>query len=142
MNGTIIKALSGFYYVYHDHSIYACKARGKFRKMNIKPLVGDEVVFQIENGTEGYILEIKERKNSLIRPQIANIDQAFIIVSAHEPDFQRMLCNKFLMMVENLKIHPIIVITKMDLVEENDEVYLDDSALRLGDRIDMPFWRK
>ena len=123
MEGIIIKALSGFYYVYSDGQTYACKARGKFRKMNIKPLVGDHVDFQIENKDEGYILSIHDRTNSMIRPPISNIDQALIIVSAREPDFQRSLLNKFLLMVENMKIHPVIIITKMDLVSEEDPVH-------------------
>ncbi len=123
MEGKIIKALAGFYYVYSEGEIYACKARGKFRKMDIKPLVGDQVTFQIENETEGYVLDIQERRNSLVRPPIANIDQAYIVVSAKEPDFGRTLLNKFLLMVENLNIHPVIIITKMDLVDCKDPIY-------------------
>lgn len=117
MRGIIMKALSGFYYVYSDHQIYTCKARGKFRKMSLKPLVGDYCEFQVENNNEGYILSIDERTNSLVRPPIANIDQAYILVSAKEPDFQRMLLHKFLLVIEHLNIHPIIVVTKMDLAD-------------------------
>lgn len=118
--GKIIKALSGFYYVKVKDEIYECKARGKFRKQAFKPLVGDEVEFQVENQNEGYILKIKPRKNELIRPPICNIDQALIVVSAKEPDFSTLLLDKFLLMIENLKIKPIICVTKWDLVMQDD----------------------
>ena len=61
--GKIVKALSGFYYVFSDNKVIQCRSRGVFRKNKINPLVGDEVVFQAENDLEGYILEVKERKN-------------------------------------------------------------------------------
>lgn len=118
--GKIIKALSGFYYVKVKDEIYECKARGKFRKQAFKPLVGDEVEFQVENQNEGYILKIKPRKNELVRPPICNIDQALIVVSAKEPDFSTLLLDKFLLMIENLKIKPIICVTKWDLVMQDD----------------------
>lgn len=118
--GKIIKALSGFYYVKVQDEIYECKARGKFRKQAFKPLVGDEVEFQVENQNEGYILKIKPRKNELVRPPICNIDQALIVVSAKEPDFSTLLLDKFLLMIENLKIKPIICVTKWDLVMQDD----------------------
>ena len=118
--GKIIKALSGFYYVKVKDEFYECKARGKFRKQAFKPLVGDEVEFQVENQNEGYILKIKPRKNELVRPPICNIDQALIVVSAKEPDFSTLLLDKFLLMIENLKIKPIICVTKWDLVMQDD----------------------
>lgn len=121
--GKIIKALSGFYYVKSADKIYACKARGKFRNQSFKPLVGDYVSFQIENGNEGYILKIFERTNELVRPPICNIDQAIIVVSAKEPDFSTLLLDKFLMLVEQKNIHPVICITKIDLVSKDDIVY-------------------
>lgn len=126
--GKIIKALSGFYYVVSENKIYECKARGKFRKQSFKPLVGDEVDFQIENGDKGYILSVFPRKNVLIRPPICNIDQALIVVSAKEPDFSTLLLDKFLLMVENKNIAPIICITKSDLLSKNEPIYqeIDD----------------
>ena len=80
--GKIIKALSGFYYVKSNDTIFQCRGRGVFRKNNITPLVGDNVVFTAENDREGYIMEIKERENELVRPPIANVDQAILIFSA------------------------------------------------------------
>ncbi len=121
--GKIIKALSGFYYVQNDTGIYMCKARGKFRNSDLKPLVGDNVDFQIENLTEGYILNIYPRSNSLIRPNVSNVDQAVIVVSAKEPDFSTLLLDKFLLLVEHMNIKPIICITKMDLVSSDDPIF-------------------
>ncbi|MFF2445893.1 ribosome small subunit-dependent GTPase A [Neobacillus sp. NPDC058068] len=113
--GKIVKALSGFYYVLHNEELTQCRGRGVFRKNKITPLVGDEVVFQAENDLEGYILEVKERKNELVRPPIANVDQAILVFSAVEPDFSTVLLDRFLVLVEFNHIEPLICITKMDL---------------------------
>ncbi|WP_075980971.1 ribosome small subunit-dependent GTPase A [Bacillus massilinigeriensis] len=113
--GKIIKAISGFYYVLSDDKTIQCRGRGVFRKNKITPLVGDEVVFEAENDTDGYILEVKERKNELVRPPIANVDQAFLVFSAVEPDFSPALLDRFLVLVEFNHIKPIILISKVDL---------------------------
>lgn len=119
--GKIIKALSGFYYVFENGQVTQCRGRGVFRKQKITPLVGDDVVFQAENEQEGYIMEIKERKNELVRPPVANIDQAILVFSAVEPDFSTMLLDRFLVLVEFNHIRPIICITKMDLTTAEEE---------------------
>lgn len=116
MQGRIIKSLSGFYYVLTEDKVIQCRGRGIFRKNNITPLVGDHVVFEAENDNEGYILEIKERKNELIRPPISNVDQAILVFSAVEPDFNPLLLDRFLVLIEEIQIKPIICISKMDLV--------------------------
>ncbi|WP_100404522.1 ribosome small subunit-dependent GTPase A [Bacillus solitudinis] len=116
--GLIIKALSGFYYVQNENGIFQCRGRGNFRNRNIKPLVGDEVEFEAENRTDGYILEVFERKNELIRPPISNVDQALLVFSAQEPDFSTLLLDKFLVHIEANNIVPIIVISKTDLLNE------------------------
>ncbi|MED3624272.1 ribosome small subunit-dependent GTPase A [Neobacillus thermocopriae] len=116
--GKIVKALSGFYYVLHNDQLIQCRGRGVFRKNKITPLVGDEVVFQAENEQEGYILEIKDRKNELVRPPIANVDQAILVFSAVKPDFSTALLDRFLVLVEFNHIEPIICISKMDLANE------------------------
>ncbi len=117
--GKIVKALSGFYYVLENDKLIQCRGRGVFRKNKVTPLVGDEVVFQAENDLEGYILEVKERKNELIRPPIANVDQAILVFSALEPDFSTVLLDRFLVLVEYNHIEPLICITKMDLTNED-----------------------
>ncbi|MFB6497484.1 ribosome small subunit-dependent GTPase A [Bacillus haynesii] len=117
--GKIIKALSGFYYVLDSDQIIQCRGRGVFRKNKVTPLVGDDVVYQADNDKEGYILEIKDRFNELVRPPISNVDQAVLVFSAKEPTFSTSLLDRFLVLVEAADIRPIICITKMDLVDDD-----------------------
>lgn len=114
--GKIIKALSGFYYVLSEGKVIQCRGRGVFRKQKITPLVGDYVLFEASSQTDGYIMEVRERKNELVRPPIANVNQAILVFSAVEPDFSSILLDRFLVLVESKKIRPIIVINKMDLL--------------------------
>ncbi len=124
--GKIIKALSGFYYVLtDDNQVIQCRGRGVFRLNKVTPLVGDEVVFQAENETEGYILEVKDRKNELVRPPISNVDQAILVFSAVEPDFSTALLDRFLVLVEFNRIKPIICITKMDLTSADERAMME-----------------
>ena len=116
MEGIIIKNQSNDYTVRTKNGIYVCKPRGKFRQENITPLVGDFVVIDDINK---YLLEIKPRKNSLIRPSIANIDIAIIATSVKEPNFDSNLLDKLLTIIEYNNITPIICLTKIDLL--NDE---------------------
>ncbi|MHC5252981.1 ribosome small subunit-dependent GTPase A [Listeria kieliensis] len=121
LEGQIIKALSGFYYVYSDGKTYQTRARGNFRKRKLTPLVGDDVVFQADNTTDGYILEILPRENELVRPQIANIDIAILVFSATEPTFSTNLADRFLVAIEKEDITPVICISKMDIASENEQ---------------------
>ncbi|AKO93884.1 ribosome small subunit-dependent GTPase A [Priestia filamentosa] len=123
--GKIIKALSGFYYVLSGDETIQCRGRGVFRKQKVTPLVGDEVTFQAENDKEGYVLGLEERKNSLVRPPIANVDQAILVFSAVEPTFSTTLLDRFLVLVESHDIEPIICITKLDLLLEEQKKELD-----------------
>lgn len=118
MQGRIIKALAGFYYVEKDGQVYQTRARGNFRKKGQTPYVGDFVDFSAEENSEGYILKIADRKNSLVRPPIVNIDQAVVIMSAKEPDFNSNLLDRFLVLLEHKQIKPLIYISKMDLLED------------------------
>ena len=118
--GKIIKALSGFYYVLSNDLIYQARARGLFRKTEESPLVGDEVKFQIENENEGYITEILPRKNALVRPPVANIDQLLLTASLKSPDFSFYLLDRFIAYSEAHDIEPVIIITKNDLNEDTD----------------------
>ncbi|MHC5377164.1 ribosome small subunit-dependent GTPase A [Listeria welshimeri] len=121
LEGQIIKALSGFYYVFSEGKVYQCRARGNFRKRNISPLVGDDVEFQVENKTDGYILDVMSRENSLVRPPVANIDIAILVFSAVEPDFSKNLADRFLVAIEKEDIQPVICISKMDLATEAEK---------------------
>ena len=136
MQGRIIKALAGFYYVEADGQIYQTRARGNFRKKGQTPYVGDFVDFSAEENSEGYILKIHERKNSLVRPPIVNIDQAVVIMSAKEPDFNANLLDRFLVLLEQKDMDPIIYISKMDLVEERAEM---DAFKAIYEKIGYPF---
>lgn len=118
MQGIIVKSLAGFYYVESEGQVYQTRARGNFRQKGQKPYVGDWVDFSAEDQSEGYILAIHERKNSLVRPPIVNIDQAVVIMSAKEPDFNANLLDRFLVLLEQKGIHPIVYISKTDLLED------------------------
>lgn len=114
IKGKIIKQISNDYTVKSD-KLYVCKPRGKFRNMNISPLVGDEVIIK-----DNYILEILPRKNELSRPSISNIDKAIIITSLKSPDFSSNLLDKFLAIIEYNNIKPIIIFTKRDLLNAEE----------------------
>lgn len=118
MKGQIVKIISNLYTVSSNGKIYECHSRGKFRKENITPVVGDYVIF---DDREKYILEIEKRKNSLIRPMVANIDQAFIITSVKVPMFSTNLLDKLLIVIENNNIKPVICLTKLDLLSREEK---------------------
>lgn len=115
MIGKVIKHISNDYTVRVDDLTYICKPRGKFRKLNITPLVGDNVRIDIENK---YILDILDRKNELTRPSVANVDQVVIVTSVKIPDFSSNLLDKLLNIIEFNNIKPIICFTKLDLLDE------------------------
>ena len=123
-----MKGIAGFYYVYaEDGEVYECKAKGIFRKENQKPLVGDDVEIQIldREEKEGSITSILPRRNSLIRPAVANVDQAFVIFAAENPKPNLMLLDRFLIMMEREGIPAVICFNKKDLVspEELEDLY-------------------
>lgn len=122
MQGRIIKALAGFYYVEAEGQVYQTRARGNFRKKGQTPYVGDWVEFSAEEQSEGYILAILERKNELVRPPIVNIDQAVVLVSVREPNLNLNLLDRFLVLLEHKGISPIIYLTKTDLLEDSAEL--------------------
>lgn len=116
MQGQIIKQVSNDYSVLLINSdIVICKARGKFRKLGLTPLVGDYVII---NEKDQYITEILPRKNLLIRPSIANVDQAIVVTSTQIPAFSTNLLDKLLVTIEFNNIKPIICLTKLDLISD------------------------
>lgn len=117
--GQIRKALSGFYYVKHDGQVYQTRGRGNFRNRNITPLVGDWVEFESSNETDGYVLEVLERNNELIRPQVANIDLGVVVTSCVKPNFSYNLLDRFLVTLESKQIQPLIYVTKMDIASDD-----------------------
>ena len=126
--GQIMKALSGFYYVLDEDGkrYIQCRGRGVFRNRQISPLVGDIVDYKADNDLEGTILHVYDRKNELVRPPIANIDQAILVFSAKQPDFHPLLLDRFLVAIEQHGIQPVICLTKMDLVPENEKPKIKD----------------
>ena len=118
----IIKNISNQYEVlFEDGSIQTCVAMGKVR-LDKKPLVGDHVLVEEFDSKYG-IQKILERKNSLIRPAIANVDQALIVMSAFEPDFSTTLVDRLIFLISYANIKPVLCVTKMDLVKPNDPIY-------------------
>lgn len=122
MQGTIISIDSRQSKVYSDGIVYLCDARGKL-KNNLKPHVGDHVVFSVldEKNNQGIIEQIDDRKNELYRPKIVNIDQVIIVTAAKKPNLATYILNKYLAMLEIKDIKPILVFTKIDLLTSTDQ---------------------
>ena len=111
MQGKIVKGIAGFYYVHVVESgLYECKAKGIFRKEKMKPLVGDVVEIDVldEEEKKGNIVDIVERKNELIRPAVANIDQALVVFAVTKPKPHFNLLDRFLVMMESKNI-PVLL---------------------------------
>lgn len=123
--GMIIKATGGFYYVLSDETVYECRARGVFRKNETTPLVGDKVTISVLPNEKGYIHEIHERKNSLVRPPLANLDQLVMVISVAEPAPNLLVMDKLISIAEMQNVEPVIVFTKTDLADPKSyaEIY-------------------
>ena len=135
MQGKIIKGIAGFYYVYgEDEVLYECKAKGIFRKDNQKPLVGDNVEITILDQQEqtGNLIRILPRKNSLIRPAVANVDQAFVIFALENPKPNFMLLDRFLIMMEQAEVPAVICFNKKDLASEEETRTLCETYRNCG----------
>ena len=121
MEGRIIRGVGGFYYVHvPDEGVYECRARGIFRKEKIKPLVGDRVLIHVTDpkDMEGSLDGILPRKNALIRPAAANVDQALVVFAAASPDPNLNLLDRFLINMRRQGIPTLICFNKTDLVDE------------------------
>lgn len=125
LNGKILKGIGGFYYIETANAVYECKARGVFRKQKITPLVGDDVTITIRSNGENTIDSIHPRKNFLVRPPVANIEQLFILSAACNPSPNLFLIDKMTAIAINKGIEPIIVFTKCDLMDlsEFEKIY-------------------
>lgn len=127
MQGKIIKGIAGFYYVeVAESGVYECKAKGVFRKDKVKPLVGDDVELEVldEQEKTGNITAILPRRNALIRPAVANVDQAMVIFAMKNPRPNFSLLDRFLLMMERQGVKTIICLNKQDLAdpEEAEEI--------------------
>ncbi|CAM3438295.1 MULTISPECIES: ribosome small subunit-dependent GTPase A [Paenibacillus] len=130
LEGLIVKALSGYYYVkpLRDNQLISgedqavqCRARGIFKKRGISPLVGDRVMYSLTENGEGTVDEILPRSSELIRPPVANVDLAVLLFSVKEPDLNLLLLDKFLVHIEHAGLDAVIVLTKQDLTDASDE---------------------
>lgn len=124
MQGKIIKGIAGFYYVHDGHSrIYECKAKGIFRNRKVKPLVGDNVAFDVldEEASVGNITDILPRASELIRPAVANVDQSLIVFAYRDPMPNLNLLDRFLVSMERNQIPVLICFNKQDLLSSEEE---------------------
>lgn len=119
MQGKIIKGIAGFYYIYANHNIYECKAKGIFRNQKVKPLVGDNVEICVidEQNKIGNIDRILPRHSELIRPAVANVDQALVVFATASPEPNWNLLDRFLLMMEKQSVPVVICFNKMDLID-------------------------
>ena len=120
MVGKIVKAISGFYYIEYDNIVYECRAKGVLKKLNISPLVGDFAEFDIISETEGNLIKVVDRKNSLIRPPIANLGAIIIVLASTNPEPSLLFLDKQLAFLENNNIKPIICLNKIDLSDADN----------------------
>lgn len=113
MQGEVVKVISNQFYVKVNNNVLICTQRGVLKKNKTLPLVGDKVLVDIEKRV---IEKILPRKNEIVRPPVANIDQAIVVTSLKHPDFSTNLLDKLLVQLEINKIKPIICLTKKDLL--------------------------
>lgn len=138
MRGKIIKGIGGFYYVHaEDDVIYECKARGIFRREKIKPLVGDLVETEVLDAAEktGNITGILPRKSKLIRPAVANIDQALVVFAVVKPEPNFNLLDRFLIMMEQQDLPCIVCFNKSDIASGEERAVLRSAYETCGYRV-------
>lgn len=133
LEGTIVKGIAGFYYVKSGDKVYRCKARGVFKQQGLKPAVGDSVIMDvIPDNDDSLIREILPRKNSFIRPFVANVDCFVIVTAAAKPAPVLSVIDRFLVMAEKAGTDIVICINKCDLAEPS----LGKKAAKVRDSIE------
>ncbi len=125
MKGTIIKGIGGFYYVDTNESVIECRARGKFRKTELTPMVGDTVEIELSASGQGSVTKIEMRRNELIRPAVSNIDLLVIVTAVSNPSPDRALIDKMLVIAESKGIEGILCVNKTDLDHEDAKALCD-----------------
>lgn len=131
MEGKIIKGIGGFYYIKTAEGIIECKARGKFRHKEMKPMVGDDVTIKVEKG-KGVIEHIHERSSELIRPTVSNVTLAFVVFAIKNPDLNFDLLNRFLILCESNNIEAVVCLNKVDLVSEEEREEIKNKITDIG----------
>lgn len=134
MRGKIVKGIAGFYYVHTAAGLFECKAKGIFRKDGIKPLVGDDVEMEIVDEAEltGNVVRILPRRNALIRPACANVDQSLVIFAIVKPNPNYNLLDRFLISMEKQKLPAVICFNKKDIATEKEQQELYDAYSGCG----------
>jgi ribosome biogenesis GTPase len=138
MRGRILKGIAGFYYIEtFDGKVYECKAKGIFRKSNLKPLVGDDVEIDIidEEKKLGNVTDILPRKNQLLRPPVANVDQAVILFAIVKPNPSYNLLDRFLIMMRQQNLPVIICFNKQDIATKEEQQELYDAYEKCGYKV-------
>ncbi len=121
--GRIVKGIAGFYYcVCEDNLVYECKAKGIFRKDGVKPLVGDFVNVEVLSEADllGNISEVLPRENELIRPRVANVDQALIVFALHSPEPNLLMLDKMILEYACQNVPVLLCFNKEDLGAEDE----------------------
>lgn len=123
VEGLVIKAIGGFYYVKKGNGeVVECRARGRFRKENINIYVGDRVLVNNPDSKTWVVEAVLQRKNLMVRPPIANIDQCILVFSIKNPDFNPFLLDRFLVLAEHLQVNIVICLNKIDLADNKEEL--------------------
>ncbi len=137
--GRIIKALAGFYYVRRDTDgeIYACRAKGIFRKRSFVPLVGDiaEFIVTHEGDKEGNIEKLFPRGTVLFRPSVANVDLGLIVFALKDPAPGPLLLDRMIVALEQAGLNIVIALNKTDLSEEEEALSLGGAYEKIGYRV-------
>ena len=134
LQGVIVKGIGGFYYVDTEQGVFECRARGIFRKEGIRPTVGDYVQISVldENNKKGSLDVIEERKNELIRPRVANVDQAVIVFAAKSPNPNIDLLDRFLLLAEEQELDIVIVLNKIDKDKKKQYEQIAEKYQKVG----------
>lgn len=135
MKGTIIKGIGGFYYVDTKQGIAECRARGKFRKDGMLPMVGDTVEIELCADGSGSVKEIEERKNFLVRPAVSNVDLLVIVLSLSNPEPDTLLTDKMLINSAKSGIEGVLCLNKSDLGDDKKAQSLKDAYEKAGYRV-------
>lgn len=135
MTGKIIKGIAGFYYVHVENAgVYECKAKGIFRNQKIKPLVGDDVELELLDTEKklAAIVDILPRRSQLIRPAVANVDQALIVFAAKNPEPNYSLLDRFLILMAKQNLPVIICFNKTDLISADEKEKIENGYRNSG----------
>ena len=125
LQGIILRGIGGFYYVETADAVYTCRARGSFRRQGVTPVAGDRVEIEVQTSGEGVLTQVLERRNSLLRPPVANLDLLVLVASVCQPTTNTLVLDKMIAIAEKKGITPIVVINKADLADptELEETY-------------------